>query len=287
MIDKYTVVANVNIVLLFCILVFYGIYFPVKIRKKYINEYFEPMPNIIDEDQYVKFYDKVFDQKEVYETNTDIISRYVNDKEYIKILDVGCGVGKHHQLIRKKYKDIVGIDKNNSFVKWAKIRNPHSTFIVDDFRQVELFPPKKFSHITCLLETIYHNNTDDIQSILRNFKFWLKDDGFLIINIFLKDNLDPAPREFSQYYFDENKTKHSLTYFENFTHDAWWNGTDYYQQFINKDGKSFLKKHELYIEHEDTMLKYIDNNGFKVIDTHKYGDLDIKDMILVVCQKKI
>ena len=47
------------------------------------------------------------------------------------------------------------------------------------------------------------------------------------------------------------------------------------------------KKHELYIEHEDTMLKYIDNNGFKVIDTHKYDDLDIKDMILVVCQKKI
>ena len=70
MIDKYTVVANVNIVLLFCILIFYGIYFPVKIRKKYINEYFEPTPNIIDEDQYVKFYDKVFDQTEIYETNT-------------------------------------------------------------------------------------------------------------------------------------------------------------------------------------------------------------------------
>ena len=69
---------------------------------EYINEYFEPTPNIIDEDQYVKFYDKVFDHTEVYETNTDIISRYVNDKEYIKILDVGCGVGKHHQLIRKK-----------------------------------------------------------------------------------------------------------------------------------------------------------------------------------------
>ena len=264
MIDKHTVVENINIVLLFCIVIFYCIYFPFRVKKKYVNEYFEPMPNIIDDDQYVKFYDKVFDQIEVYKTNTDIISKYVNDKEYIKILDIGCGVGKHHQLIRKKYKDIIGIDRNNSFVKWAKIRNPHSTFIVDDVRQVELFPPKKFSHITCLLDTIYHNNIDDIQTILRNMKFWLKEDGFLFLNIFLKEHLDPAPREFSQYYFDENKTKHSLTYFENFT-----------------------KKHELFIEHEDKMIQYLDDNGFKVIDTHKYHNLDIKDMILVVCQKKI
>ena len=35
------------------------------------------------------------------------------------------------------------------------------------------------------------------------------------------------------------------------------------------------------------MLQYIDNNGFKIIDTHKYKGLDIKDMILVICQKKI
>ena len=35
------------------------------------------------------------------------------------------------------------------------------------------------------------------------------------------------------------------------------------------------------------MIQYLDDNGFKVIDTHKYHNLDIKDMILVVCQKKI
>ena len=35
------------------------------------------------------------------------------------------------------------------------------------------------------------------------------------------------------------------------------------------------------------MIKYIDDNGFKIVDTHKYDNLDIKDMILVICQKKI
>jgi SAM-dependent methyltransferase len=287
MLDKYTIIKNTNIVLLFCIIIFYAIYIRVKLGRKYISENFEETSNTVDDDVYVKFYDKVFDQKEVYEYNTEIISKYVNDKEYIKILDAGCGVGKHYSLLRKKYKDIIGIDRNNSFVKWAKIRNPHGTFIVDDFKQTNLFPKSKFSHITCLLDTIYHNNKEDMQNIIQNFKFWLKDDGFFIINLFIKDKLDPAPREFSQYYFDENKTKHSLTYFEHFTHDAWWNGTNYYQQYVNEDGKSFIKKHELHIEPVNDMLKHLDNAGFEVVDTDKYNTLDIKDMLLVICKKKV
>ena len=84
MIDKYTVVANVNIVLLFCILVFYGIYFPVKIRKKYINEYFEPTPNIIDEDQYVKLFKKL---------------RLHESKVELNIINIGAGQGfEYHQF---------------------------------------------------------------------------------------------------------------------------------------------------------------------------------------------
>ena len=65
------------------------------------------------------------------------------------------------------------------------------------------------------LDTIYHNNIEDMKLIFKNFHYWLNNDGMIFINIFLKD-VRPCSREFSQYYFDENKTKHSLTYFDNY-----------------------------------------------------------------------
>ena len=319
LLDKNTVLSNVNLVLLFCIFIFYIIYFPSRafnnnflFHQKKIKESFEANDKnnvrnnevnnnenndenissepLVDDDTYVKFYIKVFNQAEVYKSNVEKISRYIDTNSYIKILDAGCGVGRHYELLYKKFKQVIGIDKSNSFVKWAKIRNGNGLFIVDDFKNTNLFSSNKFSHITCFLDTIYHNNIEDMKLIFKNFHYWLNNDGMIFINIFLKDVLDPAPREFSQYYFDENKTKHSLTYFDNFTHDAWWkiNGDNcsYNEQLINKDGKSFLKIHNFTIPNEDTMVKYITNTGFEIVDMLKYNDIDLNDMIMLVCRKK-
>lgn len=290
--NKNIILLNTNLVLLFCIFIFYVIYFPMRAySRKYITtEQFENDKSVIDEDIYIKFYNKVFNQEGLFQSNINKVSRFIDTKNKVKILDVGCGSGRHYELLNKKYKDIVGVDKSNSFIKWAKIRNGEGTFIVDDFKITNLFPPAKFSHITCFLETIYHNKEDEMDLIFKNFHYWLNDNGFLFINLFLKDVLDPAPREFSQHYFDENKTKHSITYFENFTHDAWWdikgNDCKYHEEFINKDGKSFLKIHDLTIPNEDEMVKKITNNGFEVVDMLKYDDIDMSDMMMLVCRKK-
>ena len=147
------------------------------------------------------------------------------------------------------------------------------------------FHQVNFHILQCFLETIYHNDVNTIKHIFKNLYFWLNDDGILFINLFLKEKLDPAPREFSQYYYDENKTKHSLTYFENFTHDAWWKNDKYYEQIVNKDGKYLIKIHDFHIPHEDKMVQYLNSTGFKVIDLLKYDDIDMNDMVLCILQK--
>ena len=276
-------IRNINIVLIISNIILFIVYFSIKIHSQKTREDFSS--NLIDDDIYAKFYSKVFDQKEVFESNINKIDSFIDKNKYIKILNAGCGIGKHHILLKKKYKDIVGVDKSNSFVKWAKIRDPDSTFMVDDLKITNLFPSQKFSHITCFLDTIYHNKPSEMKLIFKNFNYWLKEDGFLFMNIFIKDKLDPAPREFSQYYYDEKKKKHSLTYFENFTHDAWWDDSTYVEQYINKDGKYFIKRHNLYIPHENKMIKYLKLNGFDVMDIIKYDDIDINDMFLCILKK--
>ena len=120
-------------------------------NEEYNDENISSEP-LIDDDTYVKFYIKVFNQAEVYKSNVEKISRYIDTNSYIKILDTGCGVGRHYELLYKKFKQVIGIDKSNSFVKWAKIRNGNGSFIVDDFKNTNLFSSNKFSHITCFLD---------------------------------------------------------------------------------------------------------------------------------------
>ncbi|GAJ17157.1 unnamed protein product, partial [marine sediment metagenome] len=76
--------------------------------------------------------------------------------------------------------------------------------------------------ILCLADTLYQNRPAKARTILSNFYYWLKPGGRLYLTVYDKDKLDPGPREFSQYYEDEKGRKHALTYFEKFTHDAWY-----------------------------------------------------------------
>ena len=79
--------------------------------------------------------------------------------------------------------------------------------------------------------------TYSIICLLQNFKYWLKPNGYVFINILLIDKLDPSPRDYSQFYYDADKRKHSLTYFDNMTHDAWWIDDKYYEKYTTQEVK--------------------------------------------------
>lgn len=272
------------IILIVSSICFYSIYFRCQYNNRSI-EMFETNGRISDE-LYVRFYEKVFSQNEAFVENIRKISNYIDDKSDLNILDIGTGAGRHYELLKNKYKTVTGIDKMPEFIKRSKIRNPDGTFITGDVVDPDLFKDNSFSHVTCFFDTIHHNTLESKKKIFTNIYNWLKPGGQLFINFMIKDKLDPAPRDFSRYFYDEHKVKHSLTYFENLSHDAWWTDTTYHEQYINKDGKSFLKIHKFHIEKTDELFILLKNSGFKLTDALDYDNFDINDMVLCIATKQ-
>jgi len=222
----------------------------------------------------VKLHDAVFDFKDLYKVDAEAIHNFMKTKALVdtdketKILDAGTGVGRHYQFLSKYFR-VIGVDKSTNMLDMARVRNPVGEFKRGDLTDTELFHDGEMDGITCLIETLHMNDQTNMKKILNNFHKWLKKDGFLFIHIFDPANLDPGPREFSQYY-QEGDTKHALTYFNDFTHDAWWmkgdeNTTAYHQKFIINNGKSKLKITKMYIPPAKDTIQMILDSGFKLV----------------------
>jgi SAM-dependent methyltransferase len=265
-----------NILYILLLIILLSLYFQ---NKNYV-EGFETFDNI-----YAKIYDVVFDEKKLYENDVKHIIKNTFKNNNINILDAGCGVGRHYQYLNNKYP-IVGVDISSEFLKYARIRNPNGKFINKNLAN-DIFKPEQFSHILCLLDSIYHNEiNNEMNKILSNFYYWLKPDGYLCIHLFDRSKLDPGPREFTQYYKDNNGYKHGLTYFNKFTHDAYWIIVDdfkvkYIENVILEDGRKKKQETLLYIPKDKiTMISKINNYGFKLenivgIENENYMELYI------------
>lgn len=278
---KYNIWCVVLIISLIC---FYSIYFICMNNKNNIEPFVSA--NGLSYSIYAKFYEKVFSQKEAFQENIKKISSYIDDNDKLNILDIGSGPGRHYELLKSKYKRVEGVDKIPEFIERAKIRNPDGKFLIGNVTDSSLYPENSFSHITCFFDTIHHNSLNDKKQIFKNIHKWLKPNGKVFINFFIKDKLDPAPRDFSQYFYDEHKVKHSITYFENITHDAWWKDDSYHEQYINKDGKSFVKVHKFHIEKLEDLYLEMKNAGLQPVEVLDYNGFDINDMVLCVAKKE-
>ncbi len=256
-------------------------------RKRYIENFEtkveEPFDNF-----FVEVYNKVFEYPYLFEYDVKQIKKYL--KEDAKILDAGTGVGRHYDALCKVggMKNVIGIDKSGKMINKAKIRNAKSQLDIGDMVDSGLFGEKKFDIITCFQETIYHNNADKIETIMRNFYKWLKPGGLLMIHVFDVNKLDPAPRDHSQYYTDNHGIKHAITYMDGYIHDAWWDNGKYYQRVLLDDGSSKdILTLNLNMMSKDELLEKKMKAGFEIKDIIDYRGLDITQYELYVMEKKI
>lgn len=244
------------------------------------------------DETYCKYYNTTFDYDELYKNDVErIINRAMGNWRKRLILDAGCGVGRHYNYFKHAFPNVIGIDRSRNMLKYAKIRNPRGIIKYGDLCSGKIFSPEKFTHIACLGDTLYHNNPKDMDTILANFYFWLKPDGKLILHLFNRDKLDPGPRDYSQYYRDKSNIKHALTYFNTYTHDAFWKGIDeykvkYVEKIITKNGKIKIKTTMLYIpKNKELILNKILKYGFKLEDILSLKELGMDDMELYIFKK--
>jgi ubiquinone/menaquinone biosynthesis C-methylase UbiE len=74
------------------------------------------------------------------------------------LLDVGCGTGRHLELLRERY-EVEGLDINPTLLTAARERCPDVTFHEADMADFEL--ERRFDVVTCLFSSIGYVRTEE------------------------------------------------------------------------------------------------------------------------------
>jgi len=263
-----------NLVIVLLIVCFVVIFVYSQVWRDGRVEAFTDLYKIPDDEfdkQYVDMYDIVWvdkDQTEriVREIDNMILSKY--RKKDVKILDLGCGIGYYNNYFGLLGYSSVGVDKSKNMLRKGMMYFPKDTLIRGNMTTHKLFKEKEFTHIYVgdnVLNSLKHK---DISKVLKNCYYWLKNKGYLIVNMKDVNKLDYFPETYSQFYIDDKGNKHSFTYFKNFLYDRFYlknEDSDIYtmlEKVVLNNGKKRIIKRELTIPKREELVRLIEKNGF-------------------------
>ena len=137
-------------------------------------------------DIYAEYYNLLYAEKN-YEEEVDyidsLIKRYSKNNSVFKnLLDIGCGTGKHADLLANKSYIVTGIDMSERMIKEAK-KLEHETlkFYIKDGKNFNL--NSKFDVITSLFHVAsYQNSNKDIREYFKCVFSHLDDNGIFIFD---------------------------------------------------------------------------------------------------------
>ncbi|RJQ15686.1 class I SAM-dependent methyltransferase [Candidatus Woesearchaeota archaeon] len=213
-------------------------------------------------------------------------------QKYLTILDVGCGNGRIHPLLRKKGFKVYGIDTETALLKEAKEKFPAyaENYYKKDMRKFTL--KKRFDVMLSWFTSFgYFSDTGNL-SVLKSMKKNLKKDGLLLLDIPNKQSRKFRRKKFSHIQMDGlyvEKIDNSIEQKNNQTVLV------FTQQFYGKDGKKlqFIKKKQkkvrLYDKNE--IIPLLDKAGFEIISVFKTMSFfnaraDAKRILIIAKPKK-
>lgn len=255
--------------------------------KLHMREDFEAKEESYDDD-YVNYYNKVFNCKPYYKYNGDVLISSIKKSDFGKnnyILDAGTGVGRIYGKLQNAGLKVIGVDKSDAMLGKAKVNNPTGKFKKGDLDNALLFKQNTFSHIVCLEDTLYHNQGNKLNEIIANFYYWLKPGGILYLHVYEGEELDPCPREYSRRITDKNGKVKSVTFFKDFAHEAEWKGQTYVEKFVLPNKKVKTQKHKLHFGKKDDLLQMMKDNFLKLIDVVTLREV-AEDHELYIFKKK-
>lgn len=122
-----------------------------------------------------------------------------NIKPNSKILDVGCGFGRHIQLLAKFSKEVTGIDNNESMIKKAKLN-------LYNFKNVKLFiqdatnlnfPDNYFDYVICMTNT-FGNLRELKLKALNEMKRVCSKDGKIILSVYSENAIEFRKKDYEK-----------------------------------------------------------------------------------------
>ncbi len=97
-----------------------------------------------------------------------------------RVLDAGCGLGKHAKVFLDKGAEVTGIDVSQKMVELAqRYCGDKGKFFQADFERAK-FRPGSFDIIIASLSVYY---SKDLYLVFKNFSDWLRPNGEIIFSI--------------------------------------------------------------------------------------------------------
>ncbi len=177
------------------------------------------------------------------------------------LLDVGCGAGHDHIFLKKEY-NIVGLDKYERMLEYARRRNPEVAYIAGDMCTFKLH--KKFDIVTAMDMIMYNLSYSDLEKTLKNFYDHLKIGGVLLFF------LEEVKRTFEQNRVlvkQHKRGKTEIVVIEN-DYDQDENDTEYECTLIfliRKNGGLQIEvdKHQMGLFELDQLMEILNKLNFK------------------------
>lgn len=261
--------------------------------------------NTIYDEYYANLYDKIFyseekNLNEIRYIHEHAISKWKN-KEDISILDLGCGTGKHLEVLSKKYKT-TGLDKSQDMIAKARknlqnIKYLSKPILVNgDITNSDLFDGNKFSHLMCMFFTFYY--IQDKRVFFKNCNYWLKKDGILCLHIVNRKKFDPILDKaspfpmFSLQRYSEDRPSKSVLIFNQFRYETEFKfnsdkGTFTENfKFFNKKNQSRNNIHTFYMPSIRQILSIARQYGFKILGNSDLTNAGFEYQYIFFMQKK-
>lgn len=136
-------------------------------------------------DKYANYYDLLYYDKD-YALEAEYISQII--KKYGEgtntILDLGCGTGRHAELLTKKGFYVQGVDMSQKMIEHAKKRSENNNklnFTVGNIQDFNF--NKQYDTITALFHVMSYQNDDEcVNKCLSNIYKHLKNNGIFVFD---------------------------------------------------------------------------------------------------------
>ena len=215
--------------------------------------------------EYSNYYD-ILTQHKNYRSEVELLvsflSKYGFDKNS-KFLSVGCGIGKHENILAKYFEKIVAIDNSEHMIANAKILNSHKNIEFSSCNLESLHSDKfdiaisLFNVINCI------ENSNSLASFISDIANKLNKGGLFIFEVWNKSAIELSPpKSVTRKY--ENKNLFLLRVAKpNFILNKSLIILDYNIKGIDKDQKINIKStHNIYLHSRIKIENILRENGF-------------------------
>jgi SAM-dependent methyltransferase/general stress protein CsbA len=237
------------------------------------------------DDFYASIFTKLTQNENLIQAETAIcMEEFTKDtpKDQLNILDAGCGIGiAACALAKQGAGQVVGIDKSQAMIRYAKGTTLPSTTLTEterqnvEFRMFDLMGPgaagaAEFTNACMLYFTIYYFK--DLDMLFRNLALWVKPGGSLAIEVVNKYKFDPVLDSSNPWVgvspqnYVKERLKTSKVVFDKFDYEATFELEDpeaeFRETFRFKDGSIRRQKHALTMPSMSEIIKKAQRNGW-------------------------